>query len=149
MGKEQGSKATSSPELVEVSPDDVGQLSEIIAPVEVVETPQEVVEEKIEMGKTPKELQRRFLTLYTAIKPLSTRVDHSPNSHRHHFKPLSTVLFYGKSPVLDIATSIKGKKQVRERFKLTTQGLVDSDGNSVTQKAIITKVKVYKSARGL
>ena len=118
------------------------------SPVEEAEAPQEIIEEKIEMGKTPKELQKRFLSAYQALKPLSTKIVHSPGSKRHHFRPVSAVLFYGKSPVLDIATSIKGKKQVRERFKLTTQGLVDSEGNSVTQKAIIGMAKAYLKARG-
>ena len=148
MGKEQGSKGNIPPETVEISPDDVGQVSEIITPVEDAEAPQEVVEEKIEMGKVPKELQKRFLSVYDALKPLATKIVHSPGSKRHHFRPVSVVLFYGKNPVLDIATSIKDKKQVRERFKLTTTGLIDSEGASVSQKAVIDKIKAFKKIRG-
>ena len=155
MGKEKGSKGNIPPETVEISPDDVGQVSEIIAPVEVVETPQEVVVKKekvlsdIEMGKTPKELQNKFLSLYRGLEGIAEKVVHSPNSRRHHFKPMSVVLFYGKTPICDLAID-QGKKakHLRVHYKLTPQGWTGPDGKSITQKELVAQAVAYKKARG-
>ena len=144
-------KKGSNPEMVEVSPDDVGQVSEIIAPVEAAAAaPQEVVEEKIEMGKVPEDLRKRFLSVYQALKPLATKIVHSPGSKRHHFKPVSVVLFYSKNPVADIAVHVEGqKKHARVRYKITDKGLIGPDGKSITLKELVAKIREFKKAKGL
>lgn len=157
MGSRKGSKGNIPPEAVVINPQDVGLLSDVLE-VEEAEVPREAPKvEKISlsdndivMDKVPDNLQKRFVQIFRALEPFATKeITHSPGSRRHHFKPVSAVLFYGKNPVLDLAVDHgKGKKHTRERFKVTKDGLIDSDGNKVTQKSVIDMVKAYKKARG-
>ena len=124
------------------------------AEVEVpeVKVPPVENEVKIETGKLEGVLKDKFIAVYNLIRPLGDGSDHSPQSVRHHIKVGKrgiAVMFYNKSPSINLPVVVENQKKAeRLKISITEKGLVGPEGN-ITQKALLAKIREYKKSRGL
>lgn len=129
------------------------ETAESVDPTPTDEVKEEVVE--IECGKLEGTIKSKFVNIYRLLEPLATKIDHSPASFRHHFKGGEksnrgfAVLFYsGKTPKLVVNHDNKGML-CRETLKITTKGLINEDGEIITQKTVLKSIREFRKVRNL